>query len=185
MNIALRNILTVPEYLAWAQAQPEKLRAELINGHIVPMASERAIHNRLKLRCYQALAEALKASQLSGEVFIDGMTVPIDPYTAYEPDVVLYLGPRVADEELTVSSPFIVVEVLSPTTSHTDRTAKLAGYFTLPSVLHYLVIDPDTMRLTHHQRGADGMLAAATPLGDTLRLDPPGIDVNLASIFAR
>lgn len=184
MNIAFRNVLTVPEYLAWAQAQPEKLRAELINGQIVPRASERAIHNRLKLRCYQALAEALKTSQLSGEVFIDGMAVPIDPYTAYEPDVVLYLGPRLPDAELVVTTPCVVVEVLSPTTSHTDRTAKLAGYFTLSSVQHHIVVDPDTMSLTHHHRGADGSLEASTPSGATLRLDPPGIELDLAAIFA-
>ena len=36
----------------------------------------------------------------------------------------------------------IVVEVLSPSTRHIDASKKLAGYFRLPSVAHYLIVDP-------------------------------------------
>ncbi|MDX2203158.1 MAG: Uma2 family endonuclease [Hyphomicrobiaceae bacterium] len=183
MNIALRNVLTVPEYLAWAEAQPEKVRAELINGHIVPMASEKAIHNRLKSYCYVALAQAFKATGQAGEVMADGMTVPIDTYTAYEPDVVLYLGAPIADARLTVPDPVVVVEVLSPTSRHTDRSAKLAGYFTLPSVMHYLIVDPDTRSLTHHRRQEDGAITATTHTAGMLRLDPPGLAVDLADVL--
>ena len=34
----------------------------------------------------------------------------------------------------------IVVEVLSPSTSATDRTTKLEKYFRLPSAQHYLIV---------------------------------------------
>ena len=40
MNIALRRAMTVPEYLAWADAQSEQPRTELINGQIVAMRAE-------------------------------------------------------------------------------------------------------------------------------------------------
>jgi Uma2 family endonuclease len=183
MSIAVRSILTVPEFLAWAEARPEKTRAELINGQIVPMAPEKSIHNRLKSSCYLALTQAFKATKQTGEVLADGMTVPIDPYTAYEPDVVLYLGARVPDDQLTVSAPLVVVEVISPSSRHTDTTAKLSGYFSLPSVVHYLIIDPETKCLTHHRREADGAIGATEHTSGILHLDPPGLDIDLAMVL--
>ena len=36
MNIALQRVMTVQEFLAWAEAQSERPHAELINGRIVP-----------------------------------------------------------------------------------------------------------------------------------------------------
>jgi hypothetical protein len=64
-----------------------------------------------------------------------------------------------------------------------DTSAKLIGYFKLPSVVHYLVIDPETRRLTHHMRGRDGELSAQMQSSGTLRLDPPGITVDVADLI--
>jgi hypothetical protein len=43
-----------------------------------------------------------------------------------------------------------VVEVLSPSTRYIEASAKLAGYFRLPSVQHYLIVDPDRPTVMHH-----------------------------------
>lgn len=59
MNIAYRTPLTVPEYLAWAEAQGERVRTELIDGQIVEMSSQLAIHARLKGRAFNVLSHAL------------------------------------------------------------------------------------------------------------------------------
>ena len=48
---------------------------------------------------------------------------------------------------------------------------------------HYLVIDPDTRRVTHHSRAADGRIFANTLSDGTLRLDPPGISVEIETLF--
>jgi Uma2 family endonuclease len=184
MNIALRRALTVAEYLAWGEAQSERQRSELINGRIVPMSPERADHNRTKIRIFKALEAAMVAAALGGEVFIDGMTVPIDEHTAYEPDALVHCGAPIPAHQLTVPEPVIVVEVLSPTTRHSDTSAKLIGYFKLPSVRHYLVLDPDARTVTHHTRAADGAVAARTLTAGTLRLDPPGIELDVVGLFA-
>lgn len=184
MNIALRRTLTVAEYLAWAATQSEQQRTELINGQIVAMSPERVAYNRAKTRALKALERALAASAVDGEVFIDGLTVPIDVHTAYEPDVLVRLGLPLSENSLTVTDPVIVVEVLSPSTAHTDTSAKLVGYFKLPSVHHYLVIDPDMRTVTHHARGAGGAVSAYTLTAGRLRLDPPAIELEVADLFA-
>jgi Uma2 family endonuclease len=76
----------------------------------------------------------------------------------------------------------IVVAVLSPGTQMTDLRDKLRGYFTVPSVHHYLIVDPETRTVIHRTRGAQDALAPRPAAGE-LRLDPPGLRVAIQSIF--
>jgi Uma2 family endonuclease len=183
VNITLLKTWTVTEYLDWADTQSERRRTELINGQIVPMSPEQADHNRVKLSICMALVQAVKAARLPCEVFTDGMTVPIDRHTAYEPDALVHCGPRIPSRQLTVPAPTVVVEVLSPTSAHSDTSAKLIGYFKIASIRHYLVIDPDARSIVHHMRLDDGTLSANTLRAGNLRLDPPGIVIKLADVF--
>ena len=183
MNIALRRPFTVEEYLAWANAQTERQRSELINGQIVAMAPERIKHSKMKLAAAMALKAAVVRSGLPCHVLADGPTVRIDDHTAYEPDALVYCGQELPGEALIVPNPMIVVEVLSPTTMHTDTSAKLIGYFKLPSVHHYLIIDPDTYAITHHSRRADGTVSGHTVTSGTIQLDPPGLSIDVSEFF--
>jgi Uma2 family endonuclease len=181
-NIALLKFMNVEEYLAWGEAESDGLRTELINGQIVAISPEQADHNRIKGATYVALRQAVKAAGPPCETFTDGMTVPIEPHTAYEPDVLVHCGERIPPSQLTVPAPIIVVEVISPTSRHSDTSAKLIGYFKLPSVRHYLVINPDTRSLTHHTRGNETVTALTLSSG-MLRLDPPGLTIEVADLF--
>jgi len=183
VNITLLKTWTVNEYLDWADTQSERRRTELINGQIVPMSPEQADHNRVKGAVFLALRQAVKSAGLPCEVFTDGMTVPIDRHTAYEPDALVHCGPRIPPKQLTVPAPTAVVEVLSPTSAHSDTSAKLIGYFKITSIRHYLVVDPDDRSIVHHMRLDDGTVSASTLRSGNLRLDPPGIEVKLADIF--
>jgi Uma2 family endonuclease len=183
MNIALRKVMTVEDYLDWAAAQSEPPRTELINGQIVAMSPERVAHNRIKGAVFIALRRAMDEARIEGEAFTGGMTVPIDDYTAYEPDASVRCGSPLSPVEMKVTDPVIVVEVVSPCSVHSDTSAKLIGYFKLDSVHHYLVIDPESRSVTHHRRAADGQVLAEPQSTGTLRLDPPGISVEVESLF--
>jgi Uma2 family endonuclease len=111
------------------------------------------------------------------------MTVPIDAHTAYEPDALVHCGPRIPASQLTAPAPVIVVEIISPTSAHSDTSAKLIGYFKLASVRHYLVIDPEARTVTHHMRAADGTISARTLTPGSLRLDPPGLAFDTSELF--
>jgi Uma2 family endonuclease len=76
----------------------------------------------------------------------------------------------------------VVVEVLSPSTAPYDQVDKVA-YFTLPSVMHYLILNPDTRRGIHHWRARDGGIQTGLLREGTLRLDPPGLEVEVAELF--
>ncbi|HSA82341.1 MAG TPA: Uma2 family endonuclease [Geminicoccaceae bacterium] len=175
--------MTVEQFLAWLEDGPAGARYELVAGEVVAMAPERAAHARLKARIWRALDDQVVAHGLSCEALPDGMTVKIDEHTAYEPDAVVHCGARLVDDALLVPEPVIVVEVLSPTTKAHDAGAKLADYFRLPSVRHYLLVRTERPTVIHHQRGNDGSIATRIITTGALALDPPGLTLELAQIY--
>ncbi len=179
MNVALRRALTVDEYLAWSETQSERRRTELINGQVVAMVPERVAHNRIKIAILLALRHAVELAGLPCEVLTDGVGVRIDDHTAYEPDALVHCGERLAGDTMIVPTPVIIVEVLSPTTAHHDTSAKLIGYFKLPSVAHYLIIDPNARTVTHYSRSGAPSVLSAGPF----RLDPPGLDLTIEELL--
>ncbi len=54
-------------------------------------------------------------------------------------------------------------------------TAKLADYFRLPSVRHYLIVRTEDRTVIHHARGEDGTIVTQIVRDAPIRLDPPGI----------
>jgi Uma2 family endonuclease len=76
-----------------------------------------------------------------------------------------------------VPNPVIPVEVASPSTRKLDDTVKLTSYFSLPSVHHYLIVDPEGPPVVHHRRQADGTILKSEVHKGALTLSPPGIEL--------
>lgn len=175
--------MSAEAFLAWSLAQPEGRRHELMDGRVVAMASEGVRHALVKGEVFAQLRAAVRAGGLACQVFPDGMAVQIDAHTVYEPDAALRCGVPLDDELVAYSDPVAVVEVLSPSTSALDGAGKLADYFRLPSLQHYLIVHPGKNRVIHHQRdGAD--IRTRLVSSGMLALDPPGVTLDVASLFA-
>jgi Uma2 family endonuclease len=82
-----------------------------------------------------------------------------------------------------VSDPLIVVEVVSPSSRGIDAGVKLAGYFSMPSVRHYLIVDTDRQTVIHHHRGEQDLIGVRILRDGRLTLDPPGLDIEIHDIF--
>ncbi|MGH7211125.1 MAG: Uma2 family endonuclease [Acetobacteraceae bacterium] len=173
--------MTVEEFIPWAMARPETEHYEFVAGEVVAMAPERVGHVRAKTRIWRLLTDAIERSSLACEAFGDGATIRVDTETAYEPDVIVRCGERLSDETIMIADPLIVVEVRSPSTGSLDAGLKLADYFRIPSVRHYLMIDTRRRVIVHHERDAAGAITTRIIHDGRLRLAPPGID--LADIF--
>ncbi len=172
--------MTVDEFLLWAEEHPG--RHELVDGWVVGTTPERVGHTETRFAAQTALKSAIGRAGLPCHMLPDGMTVRVDAETAYEPDALVYCGDRLPRRESVVPAPVIVVEVPSPGTRSHDAGAKLAGYFAVPSVRHYLMVDSVRRVVVHHRR--DGAEIATRILGQgPLRLDPPGLDLDIGSLF--
>jgi Uma2 family endonuclease len=153
--------MTVEDYLPWAEAQPRG-RFELCDGQVVAMAPERAGHARAKMAAALALRQAIHAAGLPCEAFMDGIGVRVD---------------------MLARNPVVVVEVTSPTNSRVDLTTKLADYFRIPSVQHYLVVHLAKRLVLHHRRGASGEIATRMLPDGVVDLDPPGLTLRVEDLF--
>jgi Uma2 family endonuclease len=184
--------MTVPAFLDWLLSRPDGERWELIDGAPVPvrglapsqaMAAETVRHARIKRRIDHVLTEALARERRDCEVFVSGPKVQIDSQTAFEPDVVVTCVE--VPEGLLVPDPVIVVEVLSSSTRDRDLTIKLAGYFSLPSVAHYLLVETERRLIVHHHRApGDDEFRTSIVRGGSVHLAPPGVAFDVDAVYA-
>jgi Uma2 family endonuclease len=175
--------MTSDEFIAWAMEQPQ--RHELVRGEVLAMAPERLAHARVKGLIFRALGDAIRAAGLGCEALPDGMSVRVDDATVYEPDAVVRCGGDLQDDQVEIPNPLIVVEVLYPSTRAHDTSTRLADYFRLPTVRHYLIVDPGGRTVIHHRREKAERIEARVLRGGvgTLDLNPPGIAVLVEGFF--
>ncbi|HME85847.1 MAG TPA: Uma2 family endonuclease [Roseiarcus sp.] len=101
----------------------------------------------------------------------------------FEPDASVVCGPRKEDDTIVASDPTVVVEVLSPSTAAIDHGRKLSGYFALPSVEHYFILDPVRRVAIHHKRGQGEAIETLVLANGVAKLDPPGFEVAIEALF--
>lgn len=174
--------MNVDEFLAWAAGQPGG-RYELVDGEVVGMSPERALHNLVKLEVAVALREGVKRAGVACTVFTDGISVVIDDRNTREPDAAVQCGSEVDLNALSLTSPMIMVEVLSPSTEQVDTETKLVEYFSVASIRHYLIVAPKKRAVIHHQRNPAGNLDTRIAYDGEITFTPPGIAVPVAALL--
>jgi Uma2 family endonuclease len=146
------------------------------------MSPETVGHAKVKGAVYRTLLAAVRKCGRPYHVLPDGATVRVDDATAYEPDALVYCGQELAVSAIKVPEPVIVVDVI-PSSRQVDLAIKLAGYFLLPSVAQYLIVDPTRSLILHHSRTGDAILTRVVTEG-AIALDPPGVELALAEVDA-
>ncbi|HUD88744.1 MAG TPA: Uma2 family endonuclease [Xanthobacteraceae bacterium] len=182
MTALTKPRMTVDEFLSWAEDNPG--RYELFRGEVYAMSPETVGHAERKGAVYLALREAVRRHGLPCHVVPDGGTVRIDDITAYEPDALVYCGQKLLPSAIEISNPVIIVEVLSPSSRQFDVSIKLAGYFRLPSVAHYLIVDPNEPLIVHHARSTGRDIVTRIVTEGTIALDPPGLRFTVDEVYA-
>jgi Uma2 family endonuclease len=78
----------------------------------------------------------------------------------------------------------VVVEVLSPSTATRDTGAKLADYFRVASLRHYLIVRTDRPTVIHHRRGDGDLIETRILTAGSVDLEPPGLVLELDRIYS-
>ena len=176
-------VMSRDEYRRWAMVQPTG-RYERVDGRAEAMAPERASHAKRKAMVWLALRQAVAVAGLSCEVYPDGMMIEVDD-NDYEPDAVVRCGESLSDDAIAIPDPLIIVEVLSLGTRSVDLTRKLAAYFQIPSLRHYLVFWAAERRVIHHRRGDAGPdIQTRIVTAGPIELDPPGLTITVDDVYA-
>lgn len=178
MAIGVKARLDYDDYRA---IPPDGKRYELLDGevHVTPAPSP--FHQRLVLRLAQLFQTHFHSP---AEVFISPIDVILTPHDVVQPDLVVVANPSQISRRGIEGPPWIVVEVLSPTTVVYDRTAKAQRYAAL-GIPHYWIVDPETRTLECFRR-QDATYQPAGAFGPDQALthpDFPGLSLGLAPLW--
>jgi Uma2 family endonuclease len=174
--------MTASEFLHWSQEQ-EQGRYELVGGEVVMMSPETVRHVDVKNQAWLTFRNAIEKARLSCRAYGDGVGIRIDQFTVREPDMSIQCKP-VSPDSLLLDEPVIVVEVISPTSIRSDTGAKIAEYFKVPSVRHYLIIDPFNSAVIRHSRSeVDQVMMTEVHRSGPIVLDPPGVEVRTEDLL--
>jgi Uma2 family endonuclease len=173
--------MNADEFLTWAEGQEGRL--ELHEGAVVAMSPERVAHNDTKGQVFRTLWGAVERASAPCRVYTEGLGVRVGAGNLFEPDAIVACGPRPSAHALEITNPLIVVEVLSPSTAAIDHGPKLTGYFSLSSVEHYLILDPERRVVIHHKRGQGDIIETRILSEGSVRLDPPGLEAPVTEMF--
>lgn len=179
MGVPLHK-LSLTEYMAWEAEQVG--RNEFHRGEVFAMVGGRRGHSRIIVNLVRHLGNHLDGTPC--QVFSEGLKVQIGSDTVLYPDVFVACDKRFRSDELVVTEPVMVVEVLSPATQSDDRSQKFAFYRRLPSLREYALIDPDTRRVEVFRPGDDGHWKLFDMSDDhALLLESVGCEIELAALF--
>lgn len=181
MNVALRIPTSLDEFLAWEERQ--ELRFEFDGVRAIAMMGGTAAHSRIAINIAVALQTRLRDGC---KAYGSDMKLRLAGSIRY-PDAMVVCS-RVANQARFVSDPVVVFEVLSDSTSYTDRIVKTQEYRAAPSIARYLIVEQTGIAATVFERpdwrglplaGADALLAMPE-IGVELRLGEfyAGLDLS-------
>jgi Uma2 family endonuclease len=176
-----RRQYTLDDYLSLQRGIEVKL--EYFNGEIYVMAGGSAGHNRISRNVLKLFDAALAGS--SCEAFGSDMRVSTPSGLYTYPDASIICGPKVGNEAEMISTPTVVVEVLSDSTRNYDRGEKFDLYRSIPTLRHYLLIEQNVQHVEHRSLASDGSWSSEiVDSAGIVRLPNAGIDLRMAEIYA-
>lgn len=179
MPITTERLYTVEEYLELDRAS--EIPHEYLQGRIVAMADPSREHSLLVTSVVASLYNQLRRKPC--EVYPGNMRVQIPSADVFTyPDVTVVCGePELAGERRgTLLNPTVLIEVLSPSTSDYDHGRKFAYYRQLASLVEYLLVAQDEVRVEHYARQPDGSWRLEETDDSAAVLDLPSIGCTLA-----
>lgn len=183
MSTALK-LMDADQFLVWAEGRegtweladgvPELVRPEMMSrttvGHDrVRSNIEFSLRQRLRNRC---------------EVFSESVATRVSSRKVRCPDVTVDCG-RPNSSSLESAAPTVLFEILSPSTRNVDLQVKPSEYGALPTVQHYVIVEPDAPVCTVWSRTPQGGWENQPIIGlsGIIELTAVGVTLPLAEVY--
>ncbi len=175
-----RILMSAEEYLVWEPTQEQ--RYEYWDGEVVAMSGGTRNHNRVSFNFSKLLDDAL--ADRSCEVYIVDVKVQVEPGQKYfYPDVVVTCDERDTDPQL-IQFPYLIIEVLSPSTEAVDRGKKFAKYRQFPTLQEYVLVQVEQLGVEVFRRNEQGKwVLYEYNLDEILRLESVDVEIAIADLY--
>jgi Uma2 family endonuclease len=178
MNLALRKTMTLAEFLAWEERQ--ELRHEFDGFAPAAMTGGSAGHTAIQGNLAAALISRLRG--LPCRFYGNDLKFITAEGTVRYPDGMVVCAPVDRRAKL-VENPTVVFEVLSPSTTQTDRIAKAREYQATSSVQRYVMLEQDSVAAVIYARGGSAWTHDILTADAVLALPEIGIELPLAELY--
>lgn len=121
---------------------PEGVRAELIDGVIVSMASPADIHQDIAIELATQLRTYLRGKSCFARYEFDVQLNKNDPWNVVRPDIIVVCDRSKNSLNRIIGAPDMIIEVVSPSTIRRDRVEKL-NLYKRAGVQEYWIVYPD------------------------------------------
>ena len=182
-----RAAVTLAEYLAFERDAAEKHM--LWDGEIFKawaMSGGSPAHNTISANAIGAFYVALRCGRCRVMTSDQNVWIPRKNGIVY-PDVTVVCGRVELLEGTTdvVTNPSVIVEVLSPSTETFDRIDKFAGYRSVASLRHYVMVSSTGTLVERYARGDDGGWTLwEHGAGDVFTLSSPEVSMRVDELYA-
>ena len=178
-----RVVLTYRDYAALPS---DGRRYEIHEGELSVTPAPGTRHQDVLLNLALALRTHVTERGV-GRVFVAPTDVILSGSTIVQPDVVFVANDRAGriSERGIEGAPTLAIEVLSPSTAHTDRQTKLELY-AQHDVTWYWIVDPDGRTVEVYSLGEGGYaLTTRVSCDEPLSAEPfPDVVIPPASLWA-
>lgn len=173
--------MTLDEFLRWDDGTDT--RYELIGGFPVAMAPPAEVHRALAVRLVSRIDAALSARRPCNAQIDAGVTRPDRADTYFVADIAATCLPLSPGRQ-AIEEPFLIVEVLSPSTERHDRRIKLPVYRQLETVQEVVLIDSESIYAEVHRRAGTQWTTELLRGGQALlTLASVGVEMSLAELY--
>jgi Uma2 family endonuclease len=177
MSVALRQPMTLAEFLTWEERQ--ELRWEFDGIQPVAMTGGTVEHEIIARNILIAVQTRLGGRRC--QAFGANLKIEVAGRIRY-PDAFVTCTP-VPPRSTIVRDPVVVFEVLSDSTSYTDRFHKLREYGATKSIQRYVMLEQNTVAATAYVRKGSDLVVETLTADDTLRMPEIGIEVPMAEFY--
>jgi len=171
--------MTIDEFLDWQSLQDKNY--ELVDGiPVLPLKSMTGAtqrHDRIVVNFLRELSNQLRRGPCRPST--DDIALVTRGRSIRRPDVTVQCG-EADPKGLVAVSPYLVIEVLSPSTMNYDRFRKIDEYKAVRSIQAILLCDTETPCVTVHMRDGDIVWSLLEYSGLEAEIRLPDIGVNLA-----
>lgn len=173
--------MTLDEFFRWDDGT--QTHYELIGGFPVAMAPPAEAHRMLMVRLVSRIDAGLSHRRPCNAQVEAGVTRPDRADTYFESDIAATCEGNEVGRQ-AIKDPFLIVEILSPSTERHDRRIKLPVYRQIATVQEILFIASDGLYAELHRRSGAQWITEILRGGDVrLTLTSVGIEIPMSDLY--
>jgi Uma2 family endonuclease len=178
MSSTLRKPMTLDTFLAWEERQ--EVRYEFDGFDPVAMTGGTEAHEAIGTRLRTLLDTALRGTPC--HVRGPSLKILVDGHIRY-PDAFVTCT-RTPRDSTIAAEPVVVFEVLSRSTSRTDRILKVREYLATPSIQRYVILEQTAIAATVLLRAGTAWQTTVLTGSAELAMPEIGVTLTLSDIYA-